>query len=363
MAAGRILFCANGHYVSAQFDACPACGAVLGQPAEAPEPAGAAETHDATRPLPGLQGAAGVLSSSDDPGVSGDRPQRARHGAKRPRRRAPVFVAAGLAALLVMTTAWWFLLRETDEDRYLAALQAGGFTAQYATPDVAVASGHAFCDSLAVGQTTEGYDYQKVAVDQLCPEFSTALKVIPTPEQQAVMLTTQLRDKGLGGKFPSDAAAVAHAESVCRALDEGAEQQGPEEDAVAVGIYCDKYSVGFKTLFPITVKGKFTLYDSDYSYFFKSIGGSASDCYGMSGYNDIGEGTEVLIKNEAGTVLTSTVLGRGKGVPPVLCKFTFEFTVMDGEKGGYYIEVSDRGKRHYTAAELKLPDAVSLYLG
>lgn len=284
---------------------------------------------------------------------------------QRPRRRKVLAAVAFLVVLAAVAASgvWWFGVRETSEDRYLAALEAGGFTEQYATPDVAIAAGEAFCADLASGKAKEGYDYQKVAVDELCPELRGAVTVVPTPQQQAEELTTTLRDKGLGGLFPSDAAAVAHAESLCRGLDDGAPQQGPEEDAIAVGVYCHEYADGFETLFPIEVKGTFTLFDDDPSYYYSSMGGGDNDCYGDGGYDDIAQGAEVLVKNSAGEVLTTTSLGRGTGVPPYMCEFPIKFSVMDGEEGGYYLEVSHRGQQHYTAAQLKLPDAVSLVLG
>lgn len=285
---------------------------------------------------------------------------------KPPQRRRRILITGLCAFVLAMvagTTSWWFLLRETDQDRYLAALSAGGFTDQFATPDVALASGQAFCTNLRNGKPTEGYDYEKVAVDELCTEFAAAFTVIPTPAQQAQILTEKLRDNDLGGKFASDAAAVAHAEAVCRSLDDGAAQQGPEADAIAVEVYCAKYSNGFKTLYPIKVKGSFSLTDDDPSSWFPSITGSTNNCTGTGGYDDIGYGTEVVIKNAAGDVLTTTQLGKGRGIPPFLCRFSFKFTVMDGEKGGYLVSVSHRGETHYTAANLKMPNGVRLSLG
>jgi hypothetical protein len=71
----------------------------------------------------------------------------------------------------------------------------------------------------------------------------------------------------------------------------------------------------------------------------------------------------VVAKNSAGDVLTTTTLGRGRGSTPYHCEFGFSFTVMDGEKGGYVVTVSHRGDLHFTAAKLKLPDAVGLTLG
>jgi hypothetical protein len=265
-----------------------------------------------------------------------------------------VVVAAG--------AAWWFVLRETNEDRYLAELESTGLIKGLGNDDSALAQGNAFCAGLHSGKENAGYKSQRIAVKHLCPEFLDGFTVVPTPEEQAASLTEQLRAKGLGGTFPSDAAAVAHAKTVCSGLDEGQPQQGPEEDAIAVSVYCDKYAAGFKTLHPIEVAGSFTLIDTSGSYYFQSIEGGPSGCYGASGYSDIGPGTEVVVKNDEGTTLTTANLGTGKGSPPVRCAFDFKFTVMDGESG-YTISVGRRGDLHYTAAQLKLPDSVALTLG
>jgi hypothetical protein len=183
------------------------------------------------------------------------------------------------------------------------------------------------------------------------------------PQYQQQKLTTALREQGLAGQFSSDAAAVAHAQSVCRSLDNGGAQQGPKEDAVAISIYCGKYESGFKVLTPIEVEGSFTLNDSDPSVYSTSITGDSSSCQGGGGYSDISPGAEVVVKNGSGTVLTTTQLGTGTGSPPTDCEFKFAFTVMDGSESGYSITVSHRGELHFTPAKLKIPNAVALTLG
>ena len=182
------------------------------------------------------------------------------------------------------------------------------------------------------------------------------------PQRQQQKLVTTLRDQGLAGQFSSDAAAVAHAQSVCRSLDNGGAQQGPKEDAIAVSIYCGKYESGFKVLTPIEVAGSITLNDTNPSTYIPSITGDSSSCQGAGGYSDISPGTEVVVKNGSGTVLTTTQLDVGSGAPPVDCQFKFSFTVMDGESD-YSVTISHRGELHYTAAQLKIPDSVAITLG
>jgi hypothetical protein len=269
------------------------------------------------------------------------------------------------AALLLSGTAglWFFKFRTADEDHYVAQLSKAQLMADFGTADVAVTQGKAFCAKLSAGAPRSGYRSQQIAVANFCNQFSSGFAVVPTPLEQQQNLTKALRQQGLAGQFASDAAAVAHAQSVCRALDNGGPQQGPQEDAVAVSIYCSKYASGFTTLHPIDVEGSFTLQDSTPLDFSPDITGQASSCQGASGYSDISAGTEVLVKNGSGTVLITTQLGVGTGSPPVNCEFTFSFTVMDGSEGGYSIAVSHRGDVHFTAEQLKIPADVALTLG
>lgn len=281
-----------------------------------------------------------------------------------PRRsHRKLLVASLVVVVLAVACGGWFSLRETDDDRYLEALAGGGFQDQYATPDVALAAGHAFCGSLDNGTEPEGFDYQLVAVAELCAEYSDAFEVVPTADQLAEEYTGLLRDKGLAGKFASDATAVAHARATCRSLDDGAAQQGLEVDAVGVSVFCTEYEAGFKTLYPIKVKGSFSLMDSDPSLYYPSIEGANNDCSGTSGYSDISQGREVRVTSSSGDLLTTATLGRGNGYPPFSCEFKFSFSVLDGEEGGYMLEVGSRGSIHYSAANLKIPSTVALTLG
>lgn len=284
----------------------------------------------------------------------------------RPKRRRRWWVAGFLCVALLLgatVAVWFFAFRTTDEDRYLSDLSKAHLLADFGTADAAVAKGEAFCSKLSAGAPTSGYKSQQIAVAHFCPQFLTGFSVVPTPQEQQQALTTTLRERGLGGRFVSDAAAVAYAENICRSLDSGGVQQGPGEDAVAVSIYCNKYESGFKTLLPIKVDGTFTLRDLTPSIYVTSITGSNSSCEGAGGYSDISSGTEVVVKNSSGKVLTTTQLGVGTGYPPVECEFKFSFTVMDGSDGGYSVTVSHRGELHYTAAQLKIPNEVAVSMG
>jgi hypothetical protein len=152
---------------------------------------------------------------------------------------------------------------------------------------------------------------------------------------------------------------VAHAHAVCKALDAGSPQKGPEEDAIAVSVYCQTYSAGFQVLHPIKVKGTFELFDTGYYSSGNATWGKR--CAGRDGYDDIYPGQDVFVKDATGKILARTELGRGTGNRGH-CTFHFDFTVMDGEDD-YVVTVSHRGDLHYTAAQLKIPGSVSITLG
>ncbi|WP_310964553.1 hypothetical protein [Nocardioides terrisoli] len=261
------------------------------------------------------------------------------------------------------TAVYWFGLRTTDEERYVDALKAQHLYVQFGTREAAVTQGRAFCAKLDAGQEPVGYRSQQVAVKELCPAFAKGFTVVPTPAELQSQFASELRDKGLGGKFASDVAAAAFAKRTCSRLDAGGAQQGPAVDAVAVSVYCPKYSNGFTTLERIHVKATFGLKDSDPSSYFPDIVSKAGGCSGTSGYSDITAGREVLVKDGAGDLLTTTTLRAGHGSPPFSCTFDFSFTVLDGAKGGYSITVANRGDVHFSAAQLKIPGAVGLTLG
>jgi hypothetical protein len=341
-----ILACPNGHELANATKFCPECGASLStaMPQGDPQQSAVADPADSIE-----------LGSASEPTPP-----------KRRKSRRPLLIAVAILLVLGVAGAvgaWAFVYRETAEDRYLASLESAAVMDQYGSSEVALAQGQAFCTGLRAGDQARGYQREAIAVDHLCPEFSDGFEVVPTPEELAIQLTAKLREEGLGGEFASDAAAVAHARNVCTSLKQGGPQQGPEVDAVAVEIYCPAYASGFKTLRPINVKGSFTLRDTSSSIYYQSIVGSNGDCEGDSGYGDITPGTEVVVKDNSGTVLTTTQLGSGRGFPPVMCKFRFSFTVMDGAEGGYVISVADRGDLHYSAAQLKVPGSVAITLG
>ncbi len=162
------------------------------------------------------------------------------------------------------------------------------------------------------------------------------------------------------GQFPNDASAIAHAKSVCRKLDAGAAPRGSKADSIGVQNYCTKYADGFHVLERITVTGSFDLVDSSPSTYYPSITSSGGRCAGSGGYSDIGPGTTVTVKDEAGKILAQTSLSEGAGTT-TRCVFTFAFEVTEGSQQ-YIVSVSHRGDLSYTFARLK-NEGVHLSLG
>jgi hypothetical protein len=280
--------------------------------------------------------------------------------ASKPKKRniKKVLIPGLVVAGLVAGVATWVLIPKQD-DLYFKALTDGGFAASFATQEIAVIQAKAVCAGLAGGGEPTGFDYQKVGVDFYCPDFSEIYKVVPTPEQQQKMLVTSLREADLGGLYPSEAAAVAAAQAVCTDLRNGGESQGVEASFIGVEIYCSEFASGYRVLKDIKVVGKFVI--SDDNYWLDLIYARNGECSGGGAYDDVYEGTRVVVRNGDGEKLTETALMQGKGNNS-RCTFKIEFTVLEGEDT-YEIEVGRRGTLSYTEAELKIPNKVAGYLG
>ena len=278
-----------------------------------------------------------------------------------PKRKPRVRSLASLSAFLMLFAvgAGWYVSGGAER-AYFDTLASQNLLQEFPNREVAVLQGRAFCETMKTGADAVGYKRQKAAVDSFCPEFSQGFTVIPTPEEQQATLLKRLRESGLGGVSASDATAVATAKAVCGRLDAGGEPKGVKADAIAVDVYCPDYASGFRTLEEIVVKGFFAIYNS--GYYFPTVGKySDGSCYGRNGYSDIDEGTRVIVKNQAGKILTETQLEAGIGSYSK-CRFPFTFTVLEGESK-YLVTVSKRGVISYSEAELKIPGRVRLFLG
>lgn len=275
------------------------------------------------------------------------------------RRRRSLLVAACLLLVFVAAAAVALLWPRTDSE-YLKALKTAGLAGQYANDDVAIAHAQRFCRDLQGGHSPQGYKADRLAVEFYCPSFLTGFKVVPTPSELQDKYLKSLRDGGFGGRFASDAAAVAHAKSACDTLRKGGKQQGLKVDEIGVQVYCPEFAAGFHVLQTITVKGTFALIDSDPSYYYPSIVAAGGRCAGSNGYDDIHAGTTVLVKRGSGSALARTSLRAGKGHVG-FCEFPFQFKVTEGEDD-YVVSVGRRGDMHYTFAELQ-NDGVELSLG
>jgi hypothetical protein len=267
-------------------------------------------------------------------------------------KRTRIFTCLGLVILLVAGV--WFLVTAPDRN-YLSDIRAQKLLHYFQNENVALAQGHAYCDTMRGGADAIGFSYQELAVKHFCSEFLTGYKVIPTPEEQQVLLVSKLRSAGLGGSFSSEIDAVNQAHAVCTELDNGGKQQGPLSSFLAVQIYCDKYENGFRTLKEVKVKATFTITEDDpyYSWYPSIYKTSKGTCSGENGYNDIDSSTRVTVTNDDGDVLARTELGDGRG-SVYKCVFTYRFTVLEGEKG-YNVEVGKRGSLRFTEAQLKIP--------
>ena len=159
-----------------------------------------------------------------------------------------------------------------------------------------------------------------------------------------------LQTAGLADQFNSDANAVAHGKQVCRQLADGGAQQGQAADKIAVDIFCPEFSKGFHVLETATVSGTFVLAESNSDAEISSIESDGTSCKGTDGYADIDRGTQVVVRNGKGEILTTTSLGEGRG-DDATCTFSFSFPITEGQDR-YVVSVSHRGDFIYTYNQL-----------
>jgi hypothetical protein len=111
-----------------------------------------------------------------------------------------------------------------------------------------------------------------------------------------------------------------------------------------------------------TIRGTFTLHDASAGWH------EGHSCQGDGGYLDISPGTQVTLKDASGTIIGTSRLLSGKGLPEGLngdldlvagvwtadsfhCEFPFEVTDIP-PSDFYSIEISHRGQINYSAKDL-----------
>ena len=76
-----------------------------------------------------------------------------------------------------------------------------------------------------------------------------------------------------------------------------------------------------------------------------------ADCTGTGGYDDLHVGTAVVVRDEAGKVLSTGNLDSGKISSLETCTWAFRVTGLPDAKY-YQVEVSHRGQVTYSRADL-----------
>lgn len=280
----------------------------------------------------------------------------------RPRRRWLLISVALLVAAAIGVGGYviWKSKHPDTEKQYLSALRKAGLLKQYGSSDAAVTRARRECDQFGAGHVPMGYRADRVAVQYYCKQYLSGFKIIPTPAEQLAAYKKDLTANGVGEKFSSDAEAEAHAKSVCGRLRGGGAPQGSLADSLGVKTYCHQFFDGFKILRTVTVRGTFTLIDSDPSSYYPSITAYGRACEGSNGYSDIGMGTSVVVTNDSGRTLAHASLGLGTG-SETRCVFHFRFRVTEGQDN-YSVAVSHRGKIDYSFDQFE-SDEVALTLG
>jgi hypothetical protein len=102
----------------------------------------------------------------------------------------------------------------------------------------------------------------------------------------------------------------------------------------------------------VTITGELLLSDPDLDDF-------APTCRGEGGFDDVHEGAQLVITDEAGTTLALTRLVGGKEVDTNVCRFTFSAEVPD--RPFYGVEMNHRGRIQYSKADAS--DGITLAIG
>lgn len=71
-------------------------------------------------------------------------------------------------------------------------------------------------------------------------------------------------------------------------------------------------------------------------------------CYGTGGYDDMHGGTQVVVKDAAGTTIAVGQLKDGVKLNSVTCRFDFVITDVPSGSAAYSLEVSHRGSFSFT---------------
>ena len=99
--------------------------------------------------------------------------------------RKRLLIGAGLIALvLVLAFAGWraFADGASSEDRYLDALDDAGLRDDFAADRAALAAAIATCEDLDGGSEPQGSEAQLIAVEEFCPDYAEAFRVLEVDE-------------------------------------------------------------------------------------------------------------------------------------------------------------------------------------
>lgn len=84
------------------------------------------------------------------------------------------------------------------------------------------------------------------------------------------------------------------------------------------------------------------------------VGGDVGSCYGTNGFDDITIGTEVTIKDQGGSIIGETTLGKGVASSESLLDCTFKFKATVPDASFYQVTLGHRsGTLTYSSTDLK----------
>jgi len=118
---------------------------------------------------------------------------------------------------------------------------------------------------------------------------------------------------------------------------------------------------------PSTVKGGKTLTVTGTLELIGDVDGTTENCWGSGGYSDLGEGTQVIVRDDSGKTVGIGSLDAGSvperfdfGDTIVSCGWSFTVEEVTSGAASYSVEVAHRGEIAFTEDEA---ESVALTLG
>ena len=106
--------------------------------------------------------------------------ERSNTSKSRSRKWPVLVVGVGLLAALVAAGAWWTMLRPSNEDKYIEALEEAGVRSEFQTDRAAVLRAESLCEEFEASGEPKGGAIENAAVEFYCPQWLDGFQVLET---------------------------------------------------------------------------------------------------------------------------------------------------------------------------------------